>query len=245
MNPALDRPLCPHTPILPHPHTLLLWVFAALLLAVTPAGASKLTAKEILKKAGRHYDVIKDYVADAKVTVESPSLHVPEMRAKIYYKKPDKLHLESQDGFAVLPREGALVGNPLRELMASPDLTIGPAERVLDSDCHVIKGSFQRENRDVQSTVWIDKKNWLVRQLHGNPEWGPSAKVKIWYARVAGRYWLPAKTVAQLSLPPLPGEEPEAKSEPKQQTIVIVEFTNYRVNIGLDDKIFQEPEGSK
>lgn len=213
-----------------------------LLLYATSAHAAQPTAKQILEKAAVHYDAIKDYTADARLTVESPSVHVPEMQVKMYYKRPDKLHVESKDGFAVLPRQGLIVGNPLRELMAGFELSLDRSERVLNNDCYVIKSSFQREGRAVQSTVWIDKKHWLVRQMHANPEWGPSVKVKLWYTRVGLRYWLPSTTAAQISLPPLPGAEAESESKPGEPTIVTIKFADYQVNTGLSDKIFEKQE---
>ena len=214
------------------------WLCILALLILT-AQAHALSPKEILKKAGQHYEVIQDYTADAKVTVESPSMHVPEMSIKIYYKKPDKLHVDSKDGFAVLPKQGAVVGNPLKYLLTSSDLTVDRTEKVLGDDCYVIKGTFQREGREVQSTVWVDKENFLVRQLATNPEWGPSVRVRLWYTRVGLKYWLPSTTSARVSIPPLPGETPDTKSGAPEQTTVTIKFGKYKVNSGLSDKIFK------
>jgi len=224
-----------HTPTLPHSHTI--WLVVLMLGASAAWGG--MSPKDILKKAGEHYEVIKDYTADAKVTVESPSMHVPEMSIKIYYKKPDKLHVDSKDGFAVLPKQGAVVGNPIKYLLTSSELAVDGSEKVLGDDCYVIKGTFQREGREVQSTVWVDKENFLVRQLATNPEWGPSVRVRLWYTRVGLKYWLPSMTSARVSIPPLPGESPDTKSGGPEQTTVTIKFEKYKVNSGLSDKIFK------
>lgn len=220
-------------------------VTLAVLLSVGGASAERLTAKQIVEKAAAHYDAVKDYTTDAKLTVNSPSMHVPNMLVKVYFKKPDKLHLESKDGFAMLPRNGLVVGNPIRDFAGSSDLSVAGTEKVLGKDCYVIKATYQHEDRDMQSTIWVEKNTWLVRQIHANPEWGPSIKVKLWYSRVAGKYWLPSQTAAQVSIPPIPGVEPKDKAKQGQPTIVTIKFSNYRVNTGLDDKIFQEKDGSK
>lgn len=213
---------------------------AALAIVTIASQANAMSPKDILKKAGRHYEIIADYTADAKVTVESPSMHVPEMQVTIYYKKPDKLHVESNDGFAVLPKQGAVVGNPLKYLLTSSDLAVDRSERMLGDDCYVIKGSFKRDGREVQSTVWVEKKNFLVRQLATNPEWGPSVSVKLWYTRVGMKYWLPSTTTARVSIPPLPGETPDSKGGDNEPTTVTLKFDKYRVNTGLSDRIFTE-----
>ena len=40
-----------------------------------------------------------------KIIVDVDFLKIPEREAKIYYKKPDKIHVESE-GFVMLPKEG-------------------------------------------------------------------------------------------------------------------------------------------
>jgi len=218
-------------------------LFAALL-AAAPAGAAP-TAKAVLVRASAQYDAVQDYVVDAKLSADSPSTHVPEMKIKIYYKQPNKVHVESKDGFAMFPRHGAIVGNPLRDLVGGTDLVIQRSERVLGVDCYLIKGSFKREGYSAQASVWIEKASHLVRQVAVNPEWGPSVSAKLWYTRVNDRYWLPSTTVATVSTPPIPNEDAEADKQPFVPMTVRLRFANYRVNTGLDDKIFQKQEGSK
>ena len=220
-------------------------VLLTVLMLAGPLGAGNLTAKQVLEKAGRNYDAVRDYTVDAKLTVDSPSMHVPEMKIKVFYKKPNKVHVESKDGFAMLPRQGALVGNPLRDMAAGSDLSVERSERVSGDDCYVIKGTFQHEERSAQATVWIDKRYFLARRMSVNPEWGPSVSAKLWYMKVGNKYWLPRRTEATISLPPMPDENPDAERKPRGPTIVKLSFANYRVNTGLNDKVFQKQEGSR
>jgi outer membrane lipoprotein-sorting protein len=215
-------------------------IVALALVIIAPVDARTPTAKQILDRAAKHYDAVKDYTTNVKVTVESPSINVPEMNAKVYFKQPDKLHVESKDGFALLPRQGVLLGNPLREIMSGTELSLHGSERVLDHDCYVLKSITRREGRTSESTVWIDKKEWLVRQIQTNPEWGPSAKVKLWYTRVDRKHWMPLTTVAQIALPPLRPTASQEGASASRPTIVTIRFSGYRVNTGLSDKIFEK-----
>ena len=218
-----------------------LWVLLALI-AVNSAMAEQPSAKDILEKAAKHYEAVKDYVVDAKLTLESPSVHVPEMLVRIYFKKPNKVHIESRDGFALLPKQGIVMGNPLRDLMAGAELSPVESGRAMGHDCHIIRATIKQEGRMAQSTVWIDKKDYLVRQIHMNPDWGPTVKVKLWYTKAAGKYWLPNMTTAQVTLPPIRGAEPPDERKAEQPTVVTIKFSNYRVNTGLSDKIFEDKE---
>lgn len=217
--------------------TALLAFTVLVTLLVSPADAKEPSAKDILRSASRNYDVIEDYTVDIKVSVESPNVHMPEMPATMYYKRPDKLHVESKDGFVMLPKQGVLIGNPLKPFLTGSDLAIVEPERVLDRDCYVIKGSFKKDDRTIESTVWIDKKDQLVRQMYINPGEGPSVKVKIWYTKADMRYWVPSSTAAQVSFPAYPGNKEQVRSQP---TIVNMKFSNYRINTGLSDKLFKE-----
>jgi outer membrane lipoprotein-sorting protein len=218
---------------------------ALVVLVASAASAQRLTAKQILAKAGANYDVVKDYVVDARLTVESPQMHVPNMQVKIFYKKPNKLHVDSKDGFAMLPRQGTIVGNPLKDMLSITDLAVARTQKVLGNDCYVVTGTIRKNDRSTEITVWIDNKNFLARQISTNPEWGPSISAKLWYVRVAGKYWMPSMTSAQISIPPLPEERVDTARKPGGPTTVTLKFSDYRVNTGISDAIFEKQEGGK
>jgi outer membrane lipoprotein-sorting protein len=222
-------------------------MLAIIVLVVIVSGSchAGMSAKAILAKAGTNYDVVNDYVVDARLTVESPRMHVPNMQVKIFYKKPDKLHVDSKDGFAMLPRQGAITGNPLRDMQSITDLAVVRSQKFLGVDCYVLTGTVHKDDRSNEVTVWIDKKNFLARRISTNPEWGPSISAKIWYMRVAGKYWMPSMTLANVSIPPLPEESVDTRRRPGGPTMVTLKFSNYRVNTGLSDTIFHKQEGGK
>ena len=223
-------------------------VFVVAVTALTvslPATAKEPTAKEILKSASKHFEIIADYKADIKVSVEAPKLHMPEMNATMYYKRPDKLHIETKEGFAMLPKQGVMIGNPLTDLLSAKNVDLIRSEKVLDFDCYVIKGSFVKDDCAVESTVWIDKKERLLRQMRVDPEWGASIWVKVWYTKVGRKYWMPSSTSAQVSLPPMPGSRAEEEPVKGQPTVVNMKFSNYKVNTGLSDKIFRQSPKKK
>lgn len=221
---------------------VLLGISLIIMLSANPAPAGKLNAKQVLERSSRHYELIKDYSVDAVIAYDSPVMHVPEMKVKIYYKKPDKLNVESKDGLALLPRKGVVAGNPLKDLLACTDLSIEKSERLSGLDCYVIKGTLTQDEREIQTLVWIDKKQWLVRKMAANPSNGPSVNVDLKYKRFDNRYWLPVSTKAKISLPPMPGGNKDAK--PGKPTVVTAEFSNYRINTNLNDKIFRKHGGS-
>lgn len=219
--------------------------YAAVVLTVCmfsrTAGAASLTPRQIVEKAAVPYDLINNYIVDARLTVKSQSMHVPQMDVRIYFKKPSKVHIESRDGFAVVPKQGLILGNPLRDYLNGYDLSLAGTAKVAGRDCYAIKASFEKDGRNMQSTVWIDKVDFLPRQIWTNPEWGSSMKVSVTYTRVQNRYWLPAFTTAEISLPPMTGRPGDRFSmKAGSPTRVTIRFSNYRVNTGISDEIFKK-----
>ena len=210
-----------------------------LLLIAGAAGARTLTAKDIITRAADEYDRVKDYTVDAKVTVDSPGVHVPQMNLKIYYKKPDKLHLESKDGFAALPRQGVPIGNPLREMLKGSELSLAGSERAIGRDCYLVKITYRNEGRTTRARVWIDKERWVAAQMYIDPEMGPSLRLSLWYSRVGGKFWMPARSQAVVQFPSTPGNK-GAGSKPEKPSTISAQFFNYKINTNLSDRIFQK-----
>jgi outer membrane lipoprotein-sorting protein len=215
-------------------------ILTAVILTAGAVSAKTLTAQDIVKRAADEYDRVQDYVADAKVSVSSPNVHVPQMDIKVYYKKPDKLHVESKDGFAALPKQGVMVGNPLREMLKNSELSLAGSEKALGRDCHVIKATYKNQGQATRARVYIDKERWCVVQMAVDPESGPSLRLNMWYARVGGKYWMPSKSQAVVEFPTISGERTQKVSKPSKPSTVAVLFSNYKINTGLSDKIFKK-----
>ena len=62
-------------------------------------------AEQILNEVKDKFNKIKDYEVDVSIFVDVDFLKVPESNAKIYFKQPDLVKLDSE-GFALLPKEG-------------------------------------------------------------------------------------------------------------------------------------------
>jgi len=57
----------------------------------------------ILTRVKEAFTVIEDYEVDVHIKIDVEFLKVPEGDAKLYFKQPDKIHVESEK-FALLPK---------------------------------------------------------------------------------------------------------------------------------------------
>jgi hypothetical protein len=218
-----------------------IFLSATIFLVVTGLSTADLggpTAREILKKAACRYDFIRDYAVDARLDVESPSTHISNMDLRIFFKSPNRVHLESRGGFAVLPRRGAIVGNPVREFASVRRPAILRSERVFGRDCWVVGGTIRRADLRARAAAWIDKRNFAVRRMKIARDFGVSEEIELQYSETDRKQVFPISTRARLFTQPIgePGLKTAGPIGPS--TIVKISFSNYRINAGLPDEIF-------
>ena len=82
-------------------------------------------AAGILQKVKQQFDAVNDYTAMLRAKVNMERLKIPEMNVKIYFKQPNKVHVESKN-FAMLPKEGFAL-NP-SDLLSKFDATLMTSE---------------------------------------------------------------------------------------------------------------------
>jgi outer membrane lipoprotein-sorting protein len=222
-----------------------LFIFLFLFIGLAAFSQPK-DANALLGSVKAKYAVIKDYSVDASVVVDVWFLNMPVKKAKIYYKYPDKVHVETR-GFALLPKRaasfdpGAFIGDRFTSVYMK-------SEKLGSSVMDVIKTIPNDANSDiVLSTFWIDAKKMQIRKLEINSKSGGSFQVVMDYNNLP--FDLPQKlTVAfdmkEMNMPKnMTGEMPKKDKSSKKEAgkgKVTITYSNYRVNKGIDDKVFKE-----
>jgi hypothetical protein len=189
----------------------------------------------------KKYSELKDYTADVNVHFDMETFKTPDMQAKLYFKAPDKMKVESK-GVFFFPREGGYF-NP--GLFKKDDFEIKMLEPAAEGKKEVRLRIVpkKKEKMGREFVLLIDRKDDLVREIHTSQFDGRETKAKIEYGTY-GSFELPRYILLTLDLPSVdPGEKRgfgpfEQKSERVTGTIEIT-YTNYRVNTGLKDDMFK------
>ena len=130
-------------------------LFLILLFSVTGFSQNK-DPDEILENVINAFEKIEDYVVDVNIKVDVAFLKVPEANAKIYFKQPDKVHMESE-GFALLPKQG-MNFSPLGFLKTDYTALYDKEVKLNGANVSVLKVIPLDERSDViLSTFWIDQ----------------------------------------------------------------------------------------
>jgi outer membrane lipoprotein-sorting protein len=203
---------------------------------------------QILDEVKKTFNQVEDYVVDVNIKVDVDFIKVPETQATIYYKQPDKVHLESKS-FAMLPREG-LDFSPIGLLKEKYTAIYEKEDTVSGNKTDVVKViPLGDESNVVLTTLWIDEAKHFIRKVQSTLKIGGTFSIELKYDNPRMNYPLPSSmiftfNIERLNLPKgMGGElnEDKPKDEKKRTTgKVYVNYSNYKVNKGIPDSVFEE-----
>jgi hypothetical protein len=202
----------------------------------------------ILKRVIDSFNKVKDYEVEVQVKVDVDFIKVPDTKAKIYFKQPDKINFES-DGFAMLPKEG-INFSPMSFL--KKDYTaLYQREDYLDGHpVSVIKVIPSSEKSDiVLTTLWVDQSHNIIKKVESTTKTNGTFTIDLKYDEDKKDFNLPYSMVFGFNIDKMnlsktfTGQaETESHKNIGKTTSgkVYITYSNYKVNIGLSDKIFEK-----
>lgn len=199
----------------------------------------------IIKNTKSTFSVVKDYSVDATVKIEANFIKVPEMNVKIFFKQPDKVHIQSKE-FAMLPKTG-LNYSPSSLFYGKYSSFYVKDDTVDGEKTYVVKIIPLEDNGDViLTTLWIDKSKFVIRKIESSTKTNGTFTILLNYDFLANKYPLPVSMkfsfdVSRMNM--IPRGEEYRRDTVKQTSKnimgnVIVTYSNYKVNKGIPDQIF-------
>lgn len=208
-------------------------------------------ADELINSVITNYNKVKDYEVDVEIKVDVDFLKVPDAKAKIYFKQPDKIRLKSE-GFALLPKEG---------LDFSPAALVKKDYTAIYEQDVILNGKkvsmvkvipIGEQSNIILSTLWIDPIDKVIRKVESTTKTNGTFTIELSYDESL-KYPLPEKMVFSFNIDKLnlpkafstDGNPPSKKKRlPDAPTKgnVFVKYSNYKVNIGIPDSVFEEKQ---
>ncbi len=225
-----------------------------LLFIITAAGkAQSEKADKILNEVIQKFSIVKDYIVDINIKVDVSFLKVPDTKATLYFKEPDKIHFESKN-FALLPKEG-LNFSPTH-LLRGEHSTFFSKDTLLDGNpVYIIKViPLSESSKVVLTTLWIDKNEFIIRKVESTTKLNGTFTIDLFYDNEL-KYPLPSKMIFSFNIEKMnfprgftgDMEDGETKSSSKKPTIgkVFVNYSDYRVNTNIPDSIFNKKDNNQ
>jgi hypothetical protein len=202
---------------------------------------------KILSEVKKNFEKIDDYSVDVTIRMDVSFLKIPNASAKIYYKKPDKVSIESKQ-FALLPRR-ALDISPTSLLKGKYTAIFDKFDTVNGVKTAVIKTIPLEESSEVVlSTFWIDLANFVIMKVEISTKVNGTFTINLSYNSKTKFKQLPSSivfsfNVSKLNIPKrFSGQEEENKSDTSSNKSsigkVFIDYSNYKVNQGLPDSLF-------
>ena len=221
-------------------------ILALIALTFVVPGQTK-NPDQILNEVKKNFEKIEDYSVDVTIKMDVSFLKVPDTKAKIYYKKPDKVNIESKQ-FALLPRR-ALDISPTSLLKGKYTAIFDKFETLNGVKTAVIKTIPLGESSEVVlSTFWIDLADYVVRKVEISTKVNGTFTINLNYNSQTKFKQLPSSiifsfNVSKLNIPKrFSGQEENDKADTSsnKSTIgkVFIDYSNYKVNQGLPDSLF-------
>lgn len=232
------------------------FIIVLMLFTLTSIIAQSKNSEEIINGIVVNFNKVKDYQVDVNIKVDVEFLKVPNSKAKIYFKQPDKVHLESE-GFALLPKDG-LDFSP--SILAKKNYTaIYEKEVILDGvNTSIVKIIPTGDQGNViLSTLWIDQKKQLIRKVESTTKTNGTFTINFSYDENL-KYPLPEKIIFsfnldQMNIPKVFNDDPNS-DQPKKKNKrlnsttkgqVTIFYSNYIINKGIPDSIFEDKINKK
>jgi outer membrane lipoprotein-sorting protein len=202
----------------------------------------------ILRRVKDSFNKVKDYEVDVQVKVEVESVKVPDTKAKIYFKQPDKINFESE-GFAMLPKEG-INFSPMSFLKKDYSALYQKEDNVDGYQVSVIKVIPVSDQSDiVLTTLWVDQSKNIIRKVESTTKTNGTFTIDLKYDETSKDYYLPNSmifgfNIDKMNLPKTLSGEADAESRKSLGKTttgrVYITYSNYKVNKGISDKIFEK-----
>ena len=223
----------------------LLWVPFLLSPGVIQAQEDAARTLDALQKK---YSSLKDYTVDINVHFDIEGFKAPDMQAKLYCKPPDRMKIESKRIF-FLPKEGGTF-NP--SMFNREDFEVKFLERLMYEGRNAIKLKLTPKKKKPNGQDFIltvDTDRNLIREMNISSFEGREVKALIEYGH-SSDFDLPTRIELHLDTPFSESKEIRDFGQSAQPAKRItgraeITYSNYKVNSGLSDKIFNETDSSK
>jgi len=217
--------------------TRTLAIFALAIGVSATAARGEMSAQQIIDRMEKERQKTKDYTAEVKVSFKMPQMRIAPMRVKVYYKHPDRVKAEPLSGFAIIPKRGLTMEWPKPDLKDA-DVKVSRVQ-LAGRPAYLLTISIRQPKPQPpggsvpgNGRLWVDRERWVPLKFEMREARGGSLTVQATYTKVAKRHWLPKKVAVEITMP--------AAEEGQQKGTVKLEFSKYRVNTGLSDKLFEE-----
>ena len=201
-------------------------------------------AEYYIDKLNSEMAKVEDLQVNMWIRSRLPGMTVPDRNTKLYFKRPEKIHIADNKSLFI-PKEALLL-----------DLSY-----LVDSTCSVklLKKTFESEkpfvsleilksyeNRKIKFVTIIDTVKWAIHQIGIDDSPQMNAKIDFVQTEIDSLVWLPKEIKVMMESKELEKHNVKnprkrhAKKEKSNFGYAYIKFSKYKINTNLSDDIFNE-----
>jgi outer membrane lipoprotein-sorting protein len=223
-------------------------IFAFILLTVSLISAQPKDPMKIINSVIEKFEKIRDYEVDVTIKLDFSMVKIPDMKAKYYFKQPDKVKIDSK-GFAMIPKQ-SLNFSPAQFLKGDFTAIYVKTETEDSHIYDIIKIIPNSDSVDViLSTLWIDQNLKVIKKVETTGKRSGTLHIDLDYKE---KLVLPSSAIFSFNSGNIPIREGQIQTEEKKvnrENIrrdasisgkVLMTYSNYQINKGIPDSFFEE-----
>ncbi|MGD9518584.1 MAG: outer membrane lipoprotein carrier protein LolA [Armatimonadota bacterium] len=189
-----------------------------------------ITGQEILGKSAALYQGVRDYTCRVTVQTDFPKVRMPTRTFTVYFKKPDKVRVESGGQLVMVPRDILLFGNFERHLKDEAKIVLAGTNTRAGRKLYFLKVLPRERGAPDRVLLWIWGDTWTIKR---SEIWRRDAKILTadWEHKACGRYLMPLRVVCKVT---------GGRMAEKGSGTIKVDFAGWKVNSGLADSLFAQ-----
>jgi hypothetical protein len=205
----------------------------------------------------RPYRDLNDYTVNIHAKVNMPTIRIPDFSAVLYFKKPDRFHIETRS-FAPIPRDSG-VFNPFQFDPEKNLITYQRSETLNGTPVNMFKVEPLETKAPVRYYhVWVGGNPERIMQVESLSVRGVKGLVKLAYRimeKGAEKWFLPENVHVHLTFPEgtqnadalsfTTRDSPVSSGMRRLDEVsgegdIFLSYGEWQVNTGLDDRLFQK-----
>lgn len=223
----------------------------------TPGATPGPDPRQVFAELVKPYRNLNDYTVKIHAKVSLPTIRVPDFTATLYFKKPDRFHIETKS-FAPIPRNSG-VFNPFQFDPEKNRITYQRAENLDGARADLYRVEPLEAKSQVRYyNVWVGGVPGRILQVENLSFRGTKGLVKLSYQTVAQgaeKWLLPENIHVHLTFPE-GGPNPDASpfitkdnpvsggmgrlDEISGEGDIHIAYSGWLVNTGLDESLFKK-----
>ena len=240
--------------------------FFLFLLLIVPAQASAQErpgvkqgpdSRQVFTELLKPYREFNDYTVRIHAKVNMPTIRIPDFNAILYFKKPDRFHVETKS-FAPIPRDSG-VFNPFQ---FDPEKNLITYQRT-ETLSGALSDVFRVEPLETKALiryyhVWVGGNPRRILQVESLSVKGTKGQVMLTYRSVEQgleKWLLPEKVHVHLTFPEgmlnadassfTTRDNPVSSGMRRLDDVsgegdISLSYSDWQINTGLDDRLFQK-----